>query len=127
MVERFNRTPEEYLRKVVNEQQKDWDELISRFLLAYLSAVHDSTSKSPAKVIFWTKIKLIGDWEFGVKPATEGDATHTGKEESLNELHEFLRTHIKMVSDRIKARYDTHSGRRDYPPSYKPALMDGTK
>ena len=74
MVERFNRTVEEYLRKVVSEQQKDWDEHIPRFLLAYRSAVHDSTPKSPAKVIFGTGVKLPGDLEFGVKPDTEGVA-----------------------------------------------------
>ena len=30
MVERFDRTLEEYLRKVVTEQQTDWDEHIDR-------------------------------------------------------------------------------------------------
>ena len=95
MVERFNRTLDEYLRKVVSEQQKDWDEHIPRFLLAYRSAVHDSTSKSPAKVIFGTEIKLPGDLEFDVKPSTEDGATYPKKEQSLNELHEFVRTRIK--------------------------------
>ena len=90
----------------MTEHQKDWDEHIPTFLLAYRSAVHDSTCRSPAKVIFGTKIKLPGDLEFGVKPATESDATYTGKKNSLNELHEFVRTRIKLVSDRMKARYD---------------------
>ena len=39
MVERFNRTLEEYLRTVVSEQQKDWDEHIPRCLLAYRSSL----------------------------------------------------------------------------------------
>ena len=86
MIEWFNRTLEEYLRKAVSEQQKDWDEHIPRFLLAYRSAVHDSTSRSPAKVIFGTEIKLPCDLEFGIKPTIERDATYIGKEESLNEL-----------------------------------------
>ena len=128
----------------MTEQQKDWDEHIPRFLLAYRSAVHDSTSKSPAKGFFGTEIKLLDDLEFGIKPTTEGNDTCTGKEQSLNELHEFVRTRIKMVSDRMKAGYDraanqrafkrdswfyytTHSGRNDYPPSYKPAWMDRIK
>ena len=68
--------------------------------------VHDLTSKSPAKVIFGIEIKLTGDLEFGVKPATEDDTTYTGKEQRLNELHEFMRTRTKMVSDRMNARYD---------------------
>ena len=84
MIDQFNRTLEEYLRKVVSEQQKDCDEHIPRFLLAYRAAVHDSTSRSSAKVIFGTEIKLPGDVddvEFCVKPPT-------GKEGSLNELQE---------------------------------------
>ena len=90
----------------MSEQQKDWDEHIPRFLLTYRSTVHASTSRSPAKVIFGTEIKLPSDLEFGVKPATERDATYTGKEDSLNELHEFVSTRIRIVSDRMKARYD---------------------
>ena len=56
---------------------------------------------------FGTKIKLSGDLEFNVNPATAWNATYTGKEDSLNGLHEFVRTRIKMVSDRMKARYDS--------------------
>ena len=43
MVERFNRTMEEHLSKVVAEHQKDWDRHLPLFLLAYRSAVHDTT------------------------------------------------------------------------------------
>ena len=135
MVERFNR---------MNEQQKDWDENIPRFLLAYRSAVHDSTPKSPAKIIFGTEIKLPGDLEFGVQPTTEDDTTYARKEQSINELHEFVRTRIKMVSDRMKARYDLAANTKDFQegqlvllynpqrkkglsPSYKPAGMDRIK
>ena len=68
MVERFNRTLKEYLRQVVSEEQKDWNEYMSKFLLAYRSAVHDSTSRSPGKGNFWDRNKTAGDLEFGVKP-----------------------------------------------------------
>lgn len=52
MVERFNRTIEEHLKKVVDAHQKDWDEHIPLFLMAYRLAIHNTTSCSPAKVIF---------------------------------------------------------------------------
>ena len=67
--------------------------------------MHNSTSKSPAKVIFGTEIKLPSDVEFGFKPTTKRDGTYTGKEESLNDLHEFMRTRIRMISVRMKFRY----------------------
>ena len=127
----------------MSKHQNDWNEHIPKFLLSYRSAVHDSTCRSPAKVIFGTEIKLTGDLKFGVKPATEGDLTYTGKENSLNELHEFVRTRIKIVSDRMKARSvqqtrkavmrdnwfysTTHSGRRVYLKIYKPPGMDRIK
>ena len=48
ILEQFNRTLEEYLRSIVSEQQKVWDEDVPRLLLAYRSAVNDSKSRSPA-------------------------------------------------------------------------------
>ena len=54
MLEQFSRILGKYLRKLVNEQQKDYDEHILRFLLAHLSAMHESTSGSPAKIIYGT-------------------------------------------------------------------------
>ena len=110
MVERLNWTVKEYFPKVVNEQQKD----IPEFLLAYPSAVNDSTSRLPAKIIFGTEIKLPGDLEFDVKSAnspTERDTTYTGKE---NELHECVRTRIKMHSDKMKARCDRAANTEGY-------------
>ena len=83
------------MRKVVIQQQKDWDEHIPRFLLSYRSAIHDLTSKSPAKVIFGTEIKLSGDLEF--------DVTYNGKEQRLNELHEFVLTRKKWLVTERKA------------------------
>lgn len=104
MVERFNRTLEEYLRKVVSSHQKDWDEHIPKFLMAYRSAVHDSTLRTPAKILFGTDLKLPGDLEFGVQPASTKETTQ--EQENLHELHEFVRSRIKMTSDKMKARYD---------------------
>ena len=86
---------------------------IARFVLAYRSAVYDSTSRSPAEVIFGTEINLPGDLEFGVNPVTGKDAAYTGKE-SLNELHELGGTLIKMVNDRMKARYDPAANMEDF-------------
>lgn len=108
MVERFNRTLEDYLKKVVSAQQKDWDEHIPTFLLAYRSAVHDSTSKTPAKIIFGAELKLPGDLQFGIKPTppNEDADNSTQAQNELNELHNFVRTRIKMTSDKMKARYD---------------------
>ena len=41
-VERFNRTLESMLSKMVNENQKDWDVHLSKALFAYRTAIHDN-------------------------------------------------------------------------------------
>jgi hypothetical protein len=64
MVERFNRTLEEHLRKVVDKCQRNWDKHIPMFLMAYRSAVHETTAHSPAKVIFGTDLRLPPDLKF---------------------------------------------------------------
>ena len=46
-VERFNHTLEAMLSKLVKENQKDWDQYIPKALLAYRTALHESTGYSP--------------------------------------------------------------------------------
>jgi len=43
MVERYVKTIEEHLRKVVSTHQRDWDERLPIFLLAYRASTHETT------------------------------------------------------------------------------------
>jgi hypothetical protein len=52
MVERYIKTIEEHLRKVVASHQKDWDEGLPLFLLACRVSTHDTTGFTPARVVF---------------------------------------------------------------------------
>ena len=65
MVERFNRTLEQYLSKVVNERQDDWDTQISLFLLAYRRSIHNTTVETPSNILFGRELRLPGDLQFG--------------------------------------------------------------
>ena len=65
MAERFNRTLEQHLSKVVDENQPDWDQRIPLFLMAYRSSVHDTTGMTPAKLVFGWEIRLSGYSMFG--------------------------------------------------------------
>ena len=71
MVERFNRTLEQHLSKVVDENQTDWDQRIPPlFPMAYRSSGHDTTGMTPAKLVFGREIRLPGDLMFG-SPETQ--------------------------------------------------------
>jgi len=65
MVERMNRTINNYLAKVVADHQRDWDQYLSLFLLAYRSSVHESTGETPNNVIFGRELRLPCDMLFG--------------------------------------------------------------
>ncbi len=51
MVERYNRTIEAQLAIFVEQHQWDWDQHVPLLLMAYCSAVHDSTRCTPARMM----------------------------------------------------------------------------
>ncbi|UYV63465.1 K02A2.6-like [Cordylochernes scorpioides] len=97
MVERFNKTMEEHLSKVVEQHQKDWD--------------------TPAKIMFGRELRLPCDLEFGSpeKPPAEVADYVNNLRSLLLETHELVRAKIHKASHRMKTRYDqraNHDGFR---------------
>jgi hypothetical protein len=70
MVERYVKTVEEHLRKVVSTHQRDWDERLPIFLLAYLASTHETTGITPANMAFERELRLPCDM-FGGFPDKE--------------------------------------------------------
>lgn len=112
MIERFSLTLEEDLREVVRDIKKFWTS-ISR-LLEYRSPMYDLASKTSAKIIFANELMLPCDLEFSVKPtpATCDGDNYAERQDDLNELHNFVRNRIKVVSDKTNARYGARSIKR---------------
>ena len=52
MVECYVKTIEEHLRKIVTSHQRDWDERLPLFLLAYRASTHDTKGLTPASLVF---------------------------------------------------------------------------
>ena len=61
MVERFNRTLENQLAVFVEKHQQDWDDHVPLILLAYRSAVHESTGQTPSCLMFGRDVNLPVD------------------------------------------------------------------
>jgi hypothetical protein len=57
MVERYIKTIEEHLRKVVAQHQRDWNERLPLFLLAYRAASHDTTGLTPSSLVFGRELR----------------------------------------------------------------------
>lgn len=108
MVERFNKTIEDHLSKVVEGHQQDWDQYLPLFLMAYRSAVHDTTGMTPAMVLFGRELRLPCDILFGCpdrEPSNVEDYTDELREKLLD-IHELVRKKMDIASDRMKTRYD---------------------
>ena len=58
MIERFNRTLGECIAKLINDNDKEWDEYISSVLFAYRTMKHKSTGYSPFYLMYGRQAKL---------------------------------------------------------------------
>jgi len=57
-IERQHQTIINYLAKYISKNQKDWDEWIPMFLLAYRSSKHATTEVTPAELYFARELRL---------------------------------------------------------------------
>ncbi|GFU71981.1 retrovirus-related Pol polyprotein from transposon 412 [Trichonephila clavipes] len=55
---------------MVSKNQQDWDQKVPLFLLAYRSAVHETTGYSPSQMLFDRDLRLPCDLLFGRPPDT---------------------------------------------------------
>ncbi|GFX83964.1 retrovirus-related Pol polyprotein from transposon 412 [Trichonephila clavipes] len=70
MVEMFNRTILNNISLMVSKNQQDWDQKVPLFLLAYRSAVHETTGYSPSQMLFGRDLRLPCDLLYGRPPDT---------------------------------------------------------
>lgn len=108
MVERFNRTLNEHLSKVVGVDQRNWDRHISLFLMAYRNAVHTSTGHTPSEVLFGKTATLPSEIKFGASPEEPKNVSDyvSDLRRRLMDVHDRTRKKIHIASDRMKTRYD---------------------
>ena len=72
MVERFNATLKEMLRKSASEDGKDWDQLLPYLLFAYREVPQESTGFSPFELLYGRDVRgpldiLKSEWEASMK------------------------------------------------------------
>jgi hypothetical protein len=102
------KTVEEQLRKVVESHQKVLNAWVLVFLLACKTSTHDTTALTPASLEFGRKLRLPCDLLFGVRPDKERPTIDHAAYlmDHLHDIQNYARQHLKLVSDRIKTRYD---------------------
>ncbi|GFW79740.1 retrovirus-related Pol polyprotein from transposon 412 [Trichonephila clavipes] len=109
MVERFNRTILNNLSLMVSKNQQDWDQKVPLFLLAYRSAVHETTGYSPSQMLFGRDIRLPCDLLFGRPPDTPSSPEEyvQNLQARFEDVHNLARERINLRTEKMKTRYDT--------------------
>ncbi|GFX28125.1 hypothetical protein TNCV_424521 [Trichonephila clavipes] len=116
MVERFNRTILKCLSLLVSSNQQDWDKKLPFFLLAYRSAVHETTNYSPSQMLFGCDLRLPADLLFSRPPdAPLAPEEYIEKLQArMEEMHHLARERIGMASEKMKTRYDARATGHDF-------------
>ncbi|GFS57918.1 retrovirus-related Pol polyprotein from transposon 412 [Trichonephila clavipes] len=109
MVERFNRTILNNLSLMVSKNQQDWDQKVPLFLLAYRSAVHETTGYSPSQMLFGRDLRLPCDLLFGRPPDTPSSPEEyvQNLQARFEDVHHLARERINLRTEKMKTRYDT--------------------
>jgi hypothetical protein len=116
MLERYIRMVEEHLRKVVASHQRDWDEILPLFLVAYRASNHDTAGLTPARLVFGRGLRLPCDPLFGALPDKERPTTDHAADlvDHVYDIHNYTRQHQKLAGNRMKTRYDKLANSADY-------------
>ncbi|GFW81996.1 retrovirus-related Pol polyprotein from transposon 412 [Trichonephila clavipes] len=109
MVERFNRTILNNFSLMVSKNQQDWDQKVPLFLLAYRSAVHETTGYSPSQMLFGRDLRLPCDLLFGRPPDTPSSPEEyvQNLQARFEDVHNLARERINLRTEKMKTRYDT--------------------
>ena len=110
LVERMNRSLEAMLSMFVSPSQRDWDHYLPFLMMAYRSAMQETTGYSPNMMMMGREAELPVDLVMGRPEEEERVHCETEYVENLSKkletVHDFARVNIKLSSDRQKKYYD---------------------
>ena len=112
-VERFNRTLESMLSKMVSANQRDWDKYLPQVLFAYRTSLHETTRFTPFFLNFGRSPNLPVDAMLGRASLEEQTDTlpqyvqHLQR--SLREAYTRVRNHLDLAHKRQKSH--CHQGK----------------
>lgn len=111
MVERFNRTLVQEIAKRCRHGQTDWDQHIPTILMAYRSAVHESTGYTPAQLMLGRDPTLPLDLLMERPPDSRDDVVTTTQfardlRDRMSEIRSKVASNLKMSAEAMKHRKD---------------------
>jgi len=107
VVERFHRTLNTMLRKVMSDSQRNWDDKLLIVLAAYRSSPHESTGFTPNRLFLGREVSMPLDVLLKL-PADERSPNEfvQSMQEKTADVYHLAREHLKVSAERRKAFYD---------------------
>ena len=111
VVERFHRTLNSMLGKVVSESQRDWDERLPLVLAAYRATPHESTGLTPNRLFLGHEVRMPIDLVMGLPPEefVKGMSPHeylSKLQHDAAEAYQLARRKLRASAERRKKSYD---------------------
>lgn len=111
LIERFHRTLNSMLGKVVSLRQHDWDDYLPYVTSAYRASTHQVTGYSPNYIVFGHDNRAPIDVVYGLPRAANTQRTSyseyaTGLVERLDTAYRLVRQSLGVAVERRKRRYD---------------------
>ena len=130
LVEKFNGTLKNMLRKLVIEQPKTWDKVIPALLFAYREVPQESTGFSPFEMLYGRTVKgpmsiLRQTWT-EEKPDSELQTTVEYVYNLRNRIEEtckIAKENVMKASKRQAKFYNRHAKMREFTPGTKVLLL----
>ena len=108
-IERFHRTLNSMIGRMVDENHRDWDSLLPYVMAAYRSSRHETTQYSPNYLVLGREVRAPVDLVYG-SPEGPAPATFDHYAEELDErmrrAYSLAREHLKVAAERNKRYYD---------------------
>jgi len=111
LIERFHRTLNSMLGKVVSAHQHDWDDFLPYVLSAYRSSPHEVTGFTPNLLVFGRETRAPLDLVFGCPGDADVErSTYSvfvdGMTEKFESAYREVRQALKKAAERRKHQYD---------------------
>ena len=118
-VERYHRTLNSMLAKVVAQSQKDWDTCLPFVVAAYRASPHSATNFSPNYLLFGAENIMPLDLVMGPAPGDEQSPTTYNEyveemKTRMEDAYKTAREHLKVAAERRKMTYDARVKSKEF-------------
>ena len=121
LVERFNKTLKSLLRKLINKEGRDWDQLLPYVLFTYREVPQSTTGFSPFELLYGREVRgpldiLKEEW-VAEKRSDESVISHIlAIRERMEEMTDIVKDNVKEAQQQQKTWYDKTARERELKP-----------